>query len=294
MDLTVHHLRCFLAVADELHFGRAAAYLHLSPSSLSEQISVLERRLSRPLFHRSSRRVELTEAGRQLLPVARQAVAAMDDVVAWAEDFGTATVLRVGLMVSSPGFRRVMAAAVQRMPRVQWQVRQLGFVGCYEALVRSEVDCAFVVEIGEAPKGDVETLPLWEEGCVAVVAEGHRLAERRSVTLAELAGERFVAVQDEATSSRWLKAVAAPGRSALKVLPVARGFEEVLELVGAGVGVNMAGSAAIESYGRPGLRFVPIGDAPTARTYLCLRPGHRPAALEEFARLAVATAHVPS
>ncbi|MHC5560930.1 LysR family transcriptional regulator [Kocuria sp. U4B] len=84
MDLTVHHLRCFLAVAEELHFGRAAARLHLSPSSLSEQVSGLERRLSRSLFRRSSRRVELTEAGRLLLPLAQEAVAAMDTVLAWA------------------------------------------------------------------------------------------------------------------------------------------------------------------------------------------------------------------
>ncbi|RSM76471.1 hypothetical protein DL991_25000 [Amycolatopsis sp. WAC 01375] len=59
MDLAIHHLRCFIAVAEERHFGRAAARLHLSPSAMSEQIASLERRLARTLFRRTSRSVEL-------------------------------------------------------------------------------------------------------------------------------------------------------------------------------------------------------------------------------------------
>ncbi|MHC5560929.1 LysR family substrate-binding domain-containing protein [Kocuria sp. U4B] len=192
-------------------------------------------------------------------------------------------------MVSSPGFRRIMTVAAQQMPQVQWEIRQLGFLGCYEALTRDEVDCAFVAEIGAAE--GVEALPLWEEGCVAVLSERHRLAGRESVALAELADETFVDVQDETASSRWLSAVAAPEGAVPKVLSVARGFEEVLELVGAGLGINIAGTSAPETYAREGLRFVPVIDAPTATTYLCLRPGRGPSALEEFARRAVRVSH---
>lgn len=184
-----------------------------------------------------------------------------------------------------------MSVAAQQMPQVQWEIRQLGFLGCYEALTRNEVDCAFVAEIGAAPAEGVEALPLWEEGCVAVLSERHRLAGRESVALAELADETFVAVQDETTSSRWLSAVVAPEGAVPKVLSVARGFEEVLELVGAGLRINIAGTSAPETYAREGLRFVPVIDAPTVTTYLCLRPGRRPAALEEFARRSVQVSH---
>lgn len=287
MDLTIHHLRCFLAVARELHFGRAAQQLHLSPSSLSEQISALERRLSRPLFHRSSRTVELTEHGQELVPLARTAVEAMDEVLDWARGESAEPRIRVGLMVSSPGFRTVLAAAAQQMPQVQWEIRQLGFLGSYQALARSEVDCIFVAEIGETPTPEFTALRLWQERCVLVVSDQHRLADRSSVRLAELAGETFVSVADEAAASRWLPAVTAPDGSAPRLLPVAHNFEEVLELCGAGLGINIAGESARATYARPGIRFLSIQDAPTATTYLYLRPDRRSAPLEDFARLTV-------
>lgn len=290
MDLTIHHLRCFLAVAHELHFGRAAQQVHLSPSSLSEQISALERRLSRPLFHRSSRAVELTEHGQELVPLARAATAAMDEVLDWARGDAAGPRIRVGLMVSSPGFRAILAAATQQMPHVQWEIRQLGFLGSHDALARAEVDCAFVAEVGETSVPGFTSFPLWQEGCVLVVPEQHRLAERPSVRLAELAGETFVSVADEAAASRWVTAVTAPDGSAPHLLAVAHNFEEVLELCGAGLGVNIAAESARATYARPGIRFLPVEDAPTATTSLYLRPDRRSAALEDFARLSVEVA----
>lgn len=292
MDLTIHHLRCFLAVAQELHFGRAAARLHLSPSSLSEQVTSLERRLSHRLFLRSSRSVELTQQGRALVPLAQSAVSAMEDVLTWGAELAGEERLRVGLMVSSPGFRTIMAAAAQRMPGVQWEIRQLGFTGCYEALAEGEVDCAFVAELGEDPMPEFESLPLWEESCVLVVSEQHRLADHDSVLLDQLAGERFVAVRDETVSRRWFAALEAAAGTTPHLMPIARNFEEVLEFCGAGLGVNIAGQSAASSYARPGLRFIPIVDAPAATTHLYLRPGGRPAPLERFARLAAELAHL--
>lgn len=258
---------------------------------MSEQISGLERLLSCSLFLRTSRSVELTDAGRQLLPLADEAVLAMDAVVTWAEELDAGPELRVGLVVSHPGSRRILATAAERMTDVSWQIRQLDFSGCHQALVRGEVDCAFTMEIGATVPAGVEALPLWEEGCVVVLADGHRWADRTSVTLEEIAGEVFISAEDRASSARWLAAILAPVGAAPKVLPVARGVEEMLELVGAGMGINIAGASAPAMYARPGLRFVPVIDAPTITTYLCLRRGRPSASLEEFARLAVATAH---
>jgi DNA-binding transcriptional LysR family regulator len=211
----------------------------------------------------------------------------MDEVLGWGEGTEAEPRIRVGMMVSSPRFRTILSAAARQLPGVGWQIRQLGFVGCYDALAAAEVDCAFVAEVGQVPAPRFEPLALWDEDCVLVVAEHHRLAGRGSVRLAELAGETFVAVEDEAASARWLSAVTAPDGSAPRLLPVARGFEEVLELCGAGLGVNIAGASAAASYARPGLRFVPISDAPACTTYLCLRPGKRPAQLHRFVQLAL-------
>ncbi|GAA3681005.1 LysR family transcriptional regulator [Arthrobacter ginkgonis] len=285
MDLTTHHLRCFLAVARELHFGRAAASLHLSPSSLSGQVSALERRLGRPLFQRSSRSVELTEFGRGLLPLAEKAVSAFQEVLDWAGAEAAAPSLRVGLMVSSPKFRDIMAAAAERMPDVQWQIRQLGFLDCHAALERGDIDCAFVAEVGDVPVPDVDALPLWEEDCVLVVSENHPLAGRAGVRLAEIAGETFLSVEDKAASARWYSRIGSAGPEP-RVLRTARNFEEILEMCGAGLGVNIAGASAPQTYSRPGLGFVPIVDAPPATTFLYLPRGPRPAALARFAQLA--------
>lgn len=285
MDLTTHHLRCFLAVARELHFGRAAASLHLSPSSLSGQISALERRLGRPLFQRSSRSVELTEFGRGLLPLADKAVSALQEVLDWAGSEAAAPCLRVGLMVSSPQFRDIMAAAAERMSDVQWQIRQLGFLGCHAALERGEIDCAFVAEVGNVPAANVDAVPLWEEGCVLVVSDAHPLAGRAAVGLAEIGGETFLSVEDEAVSAQWYSRIASTDREP-RVLRTARNFEDILEMCGAGLGVNIAGASAPMTYGRPGLSFVPIVDAPPSTTFLYLPRGPRPAQLARFARLA--------
>ncbi|WP_159945036.1 MULTISPECIES: LysR family transcriptional regulator [unclassified Nocardiopsis] len=281
MDFTIHHLRCFLAVARELHFGRAAARLHLSPSALSEQVTTLERRLSRPLFDRTSRGVELTGHGRELLPLAERAVTSMDEVVDWGRGEASRPRVRIGLMVSSTRFRSVMAQAAHQMPQVRWQVRHLGFTGCYEALARADVDCTFTGGI-ERTTG-FESLPLWEEERVLVTSRGHRLADRESVTLAEIAEETFVAAEDE-TAERWFSSVAAGGFSP-RLLPVARNFEEVLEMCAAGQGVNIAGCSAAATYAHPGVRFVPITDASPMTTFLNVRRGRLPDPLERFVRL---------
>ncbi|GAB2506134.1 LysR family transcriptional regulator [Nocardiopsis aegyptia] len=283
MDFTIHQLRCFLAVARELHFGRAAARLHLSPSALSEQVAALERRVSRPLFDRSPRGVELTDHGRELLPLARRAVESMDEAVEWGRGEAAEPSVRIGLMVASTEFRAIMADAARQIPGVRWQVRHLGFTGCHEALARAEVDCAFVVGTEEGPLPGFESLPLWEEDCLLVLSARHRLAGRDSLTLAEIAEETFVAVEG-GTHARWFASVAAEG-SAPHLLPVARNFEEILEMCAAGQGVNIAGRSAETTYTHPGIRFVPIVDAPRVTTYLSVRQGRRPVALERFVRL---------
>lgn len=288
MDLTIHHLRCFLAVARELHFARAAAGLHLSPSTLSEQVSALERRLGRELFTRTSRSVRLTDAGAELLPLAERSVAAHAEVLSWADDAAARRPLRVGLMVPTAGFQAVMAAATRALPGADWSILQLGFLGCLDALHRGEVDCAFVAEIGDSPAPEMQALPLWDEDCVLVAAADHPLASRTSVRLADLAGETFVAVADQAVSDRWLSAL---GISPVRTLHTARTFEDVVQMCAAGLGVNIAGASASENYARPGIRYIPIADAPRATTFLYLPPGELPADVDRFARVAAETAH---
>ncbi|MFW0794408.1 LysR family transcriptional regulator [Gordonia sp. CPCC 205515] len=268
MDITTQQLRCFVAVAEHLHFGRAAQSLHLSPSTVSENIAVLEKRIRRPLLQRTPRHVTLTAAGTELLPLARQALAAMDEVVEWSGGGRRRTAVRVGLMVSSARFRATMSAATAAMPEVTWEIKHLGLDGAYRALADDEVDCVFVTEAGEAPK-DVRAQPLWNEGCVVVVRDDHRLANRPAITRADLSGETLIAVRDSETSSRWLHTLIGDTDDVV-LRPIAHSFEEVLELCSVGAGINIAGESAAESYARPGIHFIPFPTAPRLTTYLCL------------------------
>ncbi|MBF6328273.1 LysR family transcriptional regulator [Nocardia transvalensis] len=282
MDITVQQARSFLAVAEELNFTRAAHRLHVSPSSLSELVATLERRVDRRLFHRTSRLVELTEAGRALRPLALRLVAAADAVNEWASALPPVTV-RLGLTVSSPQFRDLFTALTLQRPQVRWRVRYLPFGQGYPALSEGTVDCLFIAE-PRRPPAWAEAIPLWSEDVVVVMSEAHPLASRPELSLDDLAGETFVTAEDVQDSEHWLAGIR-PGGDEPRVLPAAATLDEVLDLCGAGLGVNIAGSAAPYTYARQGIRYVPLRGLAPRTTYLCLRREPRSPELAHLTRI---------
>ena len=105
MDVPIHVIRYFCVLAEELHFGRAAERLSITPPSLSQQISRLER-LDVRLFNRSPRKVELTSYGRELLPLARRVYDDHDQVLSWGRSVRRDRddpVLRVGVVATGAG-----------------------------------------------------------------------------------------------------------------------------------------------------------------------------------------------
>lgn len=188
-------LRYVLAVAETRHFTRAAQQLFVAQSALSQQVAKLEQELGTTLFVRSSRRVELTPSGEAFLPWARACLGAADragaEAVA-AAGMVTGT-LRVGLIptatvVDVPGLLRQLR---ERHPRVEVQLR----VGGSDELVRlvraGALDLAVVgLASGVQPQG-VAHHAMSSEVLVAVVPDGHALAVRRRVSLADLAAETF-------------------------------------------------------------------------------------------------------
>ena len=286
MDLTIVHLRYFLAVAEELHFTRAAQRLHISAPSLSQQIQQLERRTGLTLFRRTSRQVELTADGAALVPLARDAVAAMDTVIAWADSSGTASVLRIGIAASSEMSNRLLATAVERHPDTTWQIHGLPLTDALTALRSGEVDVSLMIadQPPVEPAG-VVVRPLWSEDRVLVVNEGHRLAGRDSVTLAETDDETFIGMRGGGESQSWFVDPRPSGRH-LEILPLATHFDEVLQLCSAGVGVNICGSSATVTHARPGLRYVPIIDLAPVTTYLCHLRAKPNALVDAFAAIA--------
>ena len=129
MNIELRHLRYFIAVAEELHFGHAAARLNISQPPLSQQIQILEQQIGARLFARTNRSVSLTEAGRQFLADSRQILSQVDDAAARAARLhhGETGELRIGFTSSAPFIKAVsdtLSTFRRRYPDVHIQTRE--------------------------------------------------------------------------------------------------------------------------------------------------------------------------
>ena len=149
MSLELRHLRYFLAVADTLHFGRAAERLGMSQPPLSQQIRQLETLIGAHLFVRSHRRVQLTPAGEVLLEQARDILQRMDGAVELVQraQRGESGELRLGLTRATPllpQIPRAIFAYRQQYPQVQMQLREMNSLRQIDALLADELDVGII------------------------------------------------------------------------------------------------------------------------------------------------------
>ncbi len=189
MGMELRQVRYFVAVAEELHFGRAAQRLHIVQPTVSQQIQRLERELGLELFDRSTRMVTLTVGGSAFLPHARAILAAEQAArQAMAElRAEQAARLRVGTNVGL-GVRldRILTAMAGRAPRTTVDLVSLPPAARLAQVRTGELDAAFVRGISRSP--GLHLIPIWDDPLVAVLPAGHPLAARSRVDLAELAG----------------------------------------------------------------------------------------------------------
>lgn len=197
MDL--RHLRYFLCVAEEMHFGRAAQRLGISQPPLSQQIRALEDELGVRLFDRTSRRVRLTEAGELFVPEARQTLMQAEHAIETARlaRRGELGRLRVGFTSSGP-FVPLIASALYRFrethPEVALTLRELGRDEQIEELRRGGLDIALVRGVAPPePLPDVHVRCIIEEDMVVAMRAGHPLADRAAdPSIADFAGVPMV------------------------------------------------------------------------------------------------------
>ncbi|GAA3910282.1 LysR family transcriptional regulator [Microbacterium invictum] len=274
MDIPIHVMRYFCVLAEELHFGRAAERLNITPPSLSQQISRLEQQIGVKLLDRSPRKVELTAAGRELLPLARRLQDDHDQVLAWARGVQRdrdAPMLRVGVVAAGAGTltTAAIASTLQLVPTARVEMRRLGFFDVAGELESGRVDVVFAPSPMRLPPR-VRVEELWREPRVLVVPTGHRFAERESVSILETADEVFVAAGGGAPEIvDWWIVDPRPDGSRPRRGPTADSVEGLLELVAAGAGVNIAGESASHHYRRDELRYVRIDDIAPATIMLC-------------------------
>jgi DNA-binding transcriptional LysR family regulator len=187
-------LRYFLAVAEELHFGRAAARLHISQPSLSAQIQKLERSLGTPLFARTSRHVEITVAGRAFLDEARLVLVAMERAVERARLAGAGLAGTVRLGYAPPASFETLpvqlAAVAKDSPNVSVVPSEHFSAEIPARIVAGEIDVGLAL-LPQRTSG-VESEPLRVEPVAAVLSASHSLAEGRSIRVADLAKEALL------------------------------------------------------------------------------------------------------
>ncbi len=261
--MELRHLRYFVAVAEELHFRRAAERLHVSQPPLSQQIRALERELGVELFSRNRRRVELTAPGRALLGHARDILDAVDHAVETTRRVarGEAGELAVGFVGSAmygalPDVLREFRAA---RPAVALRLRELPTGAALDALVEGRIDLGVVRPAQVEPGIALDVVA--RESVVVALPEAHRLAGRARLALRDLAGEDFVLLaRREAPGLR--AAIDALGAEPLEVQEVSE-IRTVLGLVAAGVGVSLV-PQSVAGAERAGVRFLALaGRAPT-------------------------------
>ncbi|MGZ0716112.1 LysR substrate-binding domain-containing protein [Pseudomonas palleroniana] len=195
--MELRHLRYFIAVAEELHFGRAAQVLGISQPPLSQQIQALEQEVGARLFERTNRRVELSEAGRLFLQEARLVLAQVDKAadVARRAQSGELGELKIGFTSSAPfnsSIPQAIFAFRQAFPAVHLNLQEMSSTEVAESLVDESIQVGLMRPL---PLPDsLGVIELMREPLVAVLNAGHPLVEgsERGLHLTQLAQEPFV------------------------------------------------------------------------------------------------------
>ncbi|MFF3256108.1 LysR family transcriptional regulator [Actinacidiphila glaucinigra] len=254
MDLDLRKLRYFVAVAEELHFGRAAERLHIAQPVLSRQIRSLEDDVGAEVFDRDRRGTLLTPAGEQLLedavPLLASAQALIRRVKAAAQDTPTLT---IGFM---PGITvtPAMVAFTAHHPHVNVRLLRTSWDNQVEVLLDGRADVS-VVRLPIDQHG-LQVQPLFQEPRVVVLPVGHRLANRPSLMIDDLASEHLL--QDSDAVPEWRDVAVELRGGRRPEVPVIHQVEEKLELVAAGVGICVLPLSTANFYTRPDVVPLPV------------------------------------
>lgn len=274
--MEIRHLRSFVVLAEERHFGRAAARLHVAQPALSQQLRRLEHELGVTLLDRSTRRVDLTEAGRFLLGRARTLLTEVDRTTADLDALaaGLAGTVRLGFVgtatydVLPPVARRVRA----ELPDVRLELHgELLGPALLDALVAGDLDLAVLRPGRSAPEG-VVLRALRTEPLVAVLPAQHPLAGAAEVAVGDLAGEPLVTHPSGHRSSMQPRVLEVYRRVGLEPELIEVGETGTLvAFVAAGLGVGLV-PASVRALRLDGVAYVPLAGAERVPLALAHRP----------------------
>lgn len=288
--MSTRKLRYFVAVAEELHFSRAAARLFVAQQALSKQTRELEDAIGVQLLRRTTRAVELTPAGAAFLAAAKAALAMIDDGIETARRTarGEVGTLNVGFMIGAALelTAPILEEFTERNPGIELALREFGFEDPSCGLTSEWADVAFVRT--PITGAGLEFVTVFVEPVVAALPKHHRLAGRDSVTVQEMLREKLaVGRTDDAEWMRfWALDEFRDGTAARRVVLTASQTEEA-EIISTGASCAVTAAGGARYLPHPGIRFVPIEDAPGSVLAIGRRAAHASPLVDRF--LAAAT-----
>lgn len=266
MDL--HQLRCFVAVAEELHFGRAARRLDMLPSALSREIRLLETSLGTQLLLRTTRNVMLSQDGAAFVDDARALLARADALAAEVRERGrrhSRSLIRVGAIDTAAGLVPPLLHDFRELrPAVAVQLLEDKTVRLVPKLLSGRLDIAFIRPPGRLDRR-IETMMLFHETPVVAVPSRHRLASRRRLSIEALADEPMIVPDRSSRPHSHDLTIKLFQRAGLRpnLSQIAEEKQTIVQLVAAGLGLAIVPRWA-SRLGMAGVRFVPLASRDTA------------------------------
>jgi DNA-binding transcriptional LysR family regulator len=283
-DLDLRLVRCFTVLAEHRHFGRAAAALNLTPSSMSRQITRLEQVVGARLLDRTPQGTRLTEAGEVFLPLAAAVLRSTARAAARtraAAQPSRITIGHIGNLIITPAVRRLR----RRHPDADVRTRHLDWNEPRTALLEHRVDTA--VARLPFPTDQLHVTVLYDEPRVLLVPLDHRLAGKESVTLDDIAHEPLPRAHDPAWDAFW-RIDPRPDGSRAPDGPHADAVEDKIELIAGGQAVAIIPAGASVGGMRPDLTTIPLKGVEPCHVVLATRAGDHSRLVAAFRKYAEA------
>jgi len=262
-DVNLQRVRYFLAVADELHFGRAAERLHMAQPPLSQQIRLLEGEVGVKLFDRTTRRVVLTAAGEALLPEAQRVVAAADSAERVMAEFrsGEGGLLRLGF-VDSAAFEvmpRYLRAYRKRHPQVQHDLQIMSSSVQVDALRSGQIDIGISRTPGSSE--DLRTTRFRVEDLYFAVGPDSPMRKRKNASIAAMGQHSFIGFDRRLSPSlhEQLQALFQRAGKAYEPVIEATEYTTILGLVASGEGAAVVPDG-VRTFRPDGVQYIRMSD----------------------------------
>jgi DNA-binding transcriptional LysR family regulator len=288
-------LTYFIAVAEELHFGRAAQRLHLSQPALSKQIKALENSLEIKLFDRTKHWVKLTPAGKQFLATARHTLQQLEQGVKAAQQVARGEIGRLRIGFTNPALLTVVPNILEqyrdRYPKVELTLLGGGTETQIEALRTHQVDVSFVYTPIRADT--LSVYPLFEETFLLALPQSHPLTRQKQVSLKSLANESFILYPRSLAPvlyNEFLQCCTQAGFTP-KIVQEGEMTDTRLGLVAAGMGITFIISG-LQNLRLKGVVYKPLEDIfPRLKLALAWRKDESSVLVDEFLKITKAIAH---